>query len=151
MHMAPLTTRSTTHIRKGELSERALGLFMLAPMALVLLIVIAYPLADSFWLSLHRMNLTRPEQGTPFIGFENYLYAFRQPNFWYAVQRTVYFTLVSVALELVLGLAFALLLNEKFRGNLPARLAMIFPWALLTVAGSRKSACWLFASSSPST
>lgn len=121
-------------VRKGELSERALGLFMLAPMALVLLLVIVYPLADSFWLSLHRMNLTHPEQGTPFIGFENYLYAFQQPAFWYSVGRTLYFTLVSVALELALGLLFAVLLNESFRGNLLARLVMILPWALLTVA-----------------
>ena len=121
-------------VRKGELSERALGLFMLAPMALVLLLVIVYPLADSFWLSLHRMNLTHPEQGTPFIGFENYLYAFQQPAFWYSVGRTLYFTLVSVALELALGLLFAVLLNESFRGNLLARLVMILPWELLTVA-----------------
>ena len=125
---------SDIRIRDGELSERALGLFMLAPMAIVLLLVVAYPLADSFWLSLHRMNLARPDQGTPFIYFENYIYAFKQPSFWYAIQRTLYFTLVSVALELVLGLAFAVLLNERFRGNLGARLAMIFPWALLTVA-----------------
>jgi multiple sugar transport system permease protein len=107
---------------------------MLAPMAIVLLLVIAYPLADSFWLSLHRMNLTRPEQGTPFIGFENYLYAFRQPAFWYSIERTLYFTIVSVALELALGLLFAVLLNEAFRGNLFGRVAMILPWALLTVA-----------------
>ena len=120
--------------QKGEVSERALGLFMLAPMVIVLLLVVAYPLADSFWLSLHRMNLTRPDQGTPFIGLENYLYAFRQPAFWYAIQRTMYFTIISVGLELVLGVLFAVLLNEHFRGNLPARLAMIFPWALLTVA-----------------
>ena len=120
--------------KRGELSERTLGLFMLAPMAIVLLLVIAYPLADSFWLSLHRVNLTRPDQGTPFIGFENYLYAFQQPAFWYAIQRTLYFTVVSVALELGLGLIFALVLNERFRGNLFARLSMIFPWALLTVA-----------------
>src|SRR6266496_4109506 len=123
-----------TGVRKGEFSERALGLFMLAPMAIVLLLVIAYPLADSFWLSLHRMNLTHPEQGTPFIGIDNYLHAFQQPAFWYAIQRTLYFTLLSVALELVLGLLFAVLLNERFRGNLGARLAMIFPWALLTVS-----------------
>ena len=84
-------TTSARKPRRGELSERALGLVMLAPMAIVLLLVVAYPLADSFWLSLHRMNLTRPEQGTPFIGFENYLYAFRQPAFWYALERTVYF------------------------------------------------------------
>src|SRR5215216_3449537 len=93
---------TSTKSKRGELSERALGLFMLAPMAIVLLVVIAYPLADSFWLSLHRVNLTRPDQGTPFIGFENYLYAFQQPAFWYAIQRTLYFTIVSVALELLL-------------------------------------------------
>jgi len=120
--------------RSRELSERALGVVMLAPMLLVLLLVIGYPLVDSFWLSLHRANLATPEQGQPFVGLGNYLYAFRQPDFWYSIQRTLYFTVLSVALELVLGLLFAVLLNERFRGNLGARLAMIFPWALLTVS-----------------
>lgn len=110
-----------------------LGLFMLAPMAIVLLLVVAYPLVDSFVLSLHRVNLANPEQGQPFVGFGNYLYAFQQGSFWYAVERTFYFTIISVAIELVLGLLFAILLNESFRGRLPARLAMIAPWALLTV------------------
>ena len=121
-------------LRRGELSERALGLLLLAPMTMVLLLVIAYPLLDSFVLSLYRVNLANPEQGQPFIGFGNYLYAFKQPAFWYAVERTLYFTILSVALELGLGLLFAILLNESFRGQLPARLAMIAPWALLTVS-----------------
>jgi len=135
--MAQTTTRATERVvgsRQGELSDRALGLFMLAPMALVLLLVVGYPLVDSLWLSLHRANLANPEQGQPFIGLGNYLYAFRQPGFWYAIQRTFYFTILSVGLELVLGLLFAVLLNERFRGNLPSRLAMILPWALLTVS-----------------
>jgi multiple sugar transport system permease protein len=120
--------------RRNELSDRALGLIMLAPMTLVLLGLIGYPLASSFILSLHRVNLASPEQGQPFIGLSNYLFAFRQPEFWYAVERTFYFTVVSVGLELVLGIVFAVLLNERFRGRLPARLAMIAPWALLTVS-----------------
>jgi multiple sugar transport system permease protein len=120
--------------RSRELSERALGIAMLAPMLLVLVLVIGYPLIDSFWLSLHRANLASPEQGQPFVGLSNYLYAFRQPDFWYSIQRTLYFTVLSVALELALGILFAVLLNERFRGNLGARLAMIFPWALLTVS-----------------
>ncbi|HSX81110.1 MAG TPA: sugar ABC transporter permease, partial [Candidatus Saccharimonadia bacterium] len=123
-----------TRVHSGEISERALGVAMLAPMALVLLLVVAYPLADSLWLSLHRANLANPEQGQPFVGLGNYLHAFRQPAFWYAIHRTLYFTLLSVALQLALGLLFAVLLNERFRGNLGARLAMIFPWALLTVS-----------------
>src|SRR5215217_7255365 len=120
--------------RSRELSERALGIVMLAPMLLVLVLVIGYPLVDSFWLSLHRANLASPEQGQPFVGLSNYLYAFSQPDFWYSIQRTLYFTVLSVALELVLGILFAVLLNERFRGNLGARLSMIFPWALLTVS-----------------
>jgi multiple sugar transport system permease protein len=128
------TTSQTGRARSGELSERALGLLMLAPMALVLLLVVGYPLADSFWLSLHRANLASPEQGQPFIGLGNYIRAFGQPDFWYSIQRTLYFTILSVGLELLLGLLFAVLLNEQFRGNLPARLAMILPWALLTVS-----------------
>lgn len=120
--------------RRGELSERALGLFLLAPMTMVLLLVIAYPLLDSLMLSLYRVNLANPEQGQPFVSLGNYLYAFKQPAFWYAVERTLYFTVLSVALELGLGLLFAILLNESFRRQLPARLAMVAPWALLTVS-----------------
>jgi len=120
--------------RSGELSERALGLVLLAPMALVLLVVVGYPLLDSFWLSLHRANLANPEQGQPFIGLGNYIRALGQADFCAATGRTLYFTLLSVGLELGLGLLLAVLLNERFRGNLAARLAMILPWALLTVS-----------------
>jgi multiple sugar transport system permease protein len=127
------TLAVATHVRPGELSERALGVLMLAPMVLVLLLVIAYPLVDALWLSLHRVNLAHPEHGQPFIGLSNYAYAFRQSAFWYSLWRTLYFTVTSVGLELALGLLFALLLNERFRGNLVARLAMLFPWTLLTV------------------
>ena len=120
----------TTHVRPGELSERALGLAMLAPMTLVLLLVVGYPLVDALWLSLHRVNLAHPEQGQPFVGLGNYLYAFGHTAFWHSLCRTLYFTGVSVALELALGLLFAVLLNERFKGNLGARLALLFPWGL---------------------
>src|SRR6266850_7622358 len=128
------TTPVATRVRPGELSERALGLAMLAPMALVLLLVVGYPLVDALWLSLHRVNLTHPEQGQPFIGLSNYLYAFGHMAFWHSLCRTLYFTGVSVGLELALGLLFAVLLNERFRGNLGARLALLFPWGLMTVS-----------------
>jgi multiple sugar transport system permease protein len=128
------TTAVASHVRPGEISERTLGVLMLAPMGLVLLLVIGYPLVDALWLSLHRVNLAHPDQGQPFVGLSNYVYAFRQTAFWHSLWRTLYFTVTSVGLELALGLLFALLLNERFPGNLGARLAMLFPWALLTVS-----------------
>ena len=121
-------------VRPGELSERTLGLVMLAPMTLVLLSVVGYPLVDALWLSLHRLNLAHPEQGQPFVGLGNYLYALRDKAFWHSLVRTLYFTGVSVGVELVLGLLFAVLLNERFKGNRGARLAMLLPWALMTVS-----------------
>src|SRR5499425_3942548 len=90
-----------TRVHSGELSERVLGVVMLAPMVLVLLLVVAYPLADALWLSLYRVNLANPEQGQPFVGLGNYLHAFQQADFWYAAARTFYFTIESVALELL--------------------------------------------------
>jgi ABC-type sugar transport system permease subunit len=134
--MVSAATPATRAAPQGgrELSDRALGLIMLAPMTLLLATLVGYPLISSLILSLYRVNLANPEQGQPFVGIGNYLYAFRQADFWYSVQRTFYFTLISVGLELVLGLVFAILLNERFRGQLPARLAMIAPWALLTVS-----------------
>src|SRR5690242_11381512 len=134
MASSTLSAPKTPNRRPAALSERWLAFAMLAPMTLVLLLVVGYPLLDSLWLSLHRVNLANPEQGQPFIGLGNYARALTQPDFWAAIGRTVYFTVVSVALELALGLVFAVLLNERFRGNLGARLAMIFPWALLTVS-----------------
>ena len=131
--MAETSVRHGPQAQRGEISERILGLLLLAPMVLVLLIVAGYPLIDSLILSLYRVNLATPEQGQPFVGIANYLYAFAQPTFRAALGRTLYFTMVSVALELLIGLLFAILLNERFRGQLPARLAMIAPWALLTV------------------
>ena len=128
------TPSSVSAAHGRAMSDRALGLLMLAPMAIVLLLTIVYPLIDSFWLSLHRANLASPGQGQPFIWFGNYLYAFQQLAFWQALGRTFYFTIVSVALELALGLLFAIVLNERFRGRLPARVAMVVPWALLTVS-----------------
>lgn len=134
MVSAAVPPRRAARTGGGEISSRALGLIMLAPMTLVLVLLIGYPLVSSLILSLYRVNLANPEQGQPFVGLGNYLFAFKQPDFWYAVGRTFYFTLESVGLELVLGVVFAILLNERFRGQLPSRLAMIAPWALLTVA-----------------
>ena len=92
---------------------------MLAPMAFVLLLVVAYPLVDSFVLSLHRVNLGNPGAGAAVCrASPTTCTPFSKPSFWYSVQRTFYFTLISVAMELALGLLFALLLNESFRGRL---------------------------------
>ena len=105
---------------------------MLAPMVLVLLLVVAYPLADALWLSCTASISPIPSRASHSSAWaiistpsDSGVLVFHLPH---------PLPLLSVALELALGLLFAVLLNERFQGNLGARLAMIFPWALLTVS-----------------
>lgn len=114
----------------GESGTLLLVLFLL-PAMVVTFGLIVVPLADSFWTSLHRLNLTAADR--LFVGFGNYVEAIRDAGFRQALARTLYFTVVSTLLELVLGLAVALLLNQDFRGRGLLRALVLIPWALPTM------------------
>jgi multiple sugar transport system permease protein/N,N'-diacetylchitobiose transport system permease protein len=111
--------------------ERRLIVAFLVPALLVTFGVVLIPLLEALWISFHRYSLTTP--GRPFIGLANYSSALVDPGFWAATWRTVYFTLVSTGLELVLGLMIALLLNERFVGRGLLRALVLVPWALPTI------------------
>lgn len=66
-----------------------------------------------------------------------YVLGARDPDFILAVRDTVVFTVLSVTLELILGLGIALVVNSKFRGRGAMRAAMLIPWAIPTVVSAR--------------
>src|ERR1700758_1545277 len=74
--------------------ERSAYLFV-APLAAVLLAVAVFPILYSFYISLFQLRLTRPGR-TPFIGLDNYVTVLSDPLFWHAVERTAYFSVLSV-------------------------------------------------------
>lgn len=111
--------------------EARLAWALIAPSLVVILGVVLYPLLESLLMSLHEWNLTMPRH--PFVGLANYAQILATPSFWQAIGRTLYFTLVSTGLELLLGLAIALLLNRPFRGRGLLRALVLLPWALPTV------------------
>jgi multiple sugar transport system permease protein len=78
-----------------------------------------------------------------FIGLGNYGFLLQDPRFWTALGNTAYFALVSVAAELMLGLAFALLLDARAPGQGLLRASILVPWAIPT-AISAKIWAWLF-------
>ncbi len=106
--------------------------WLLIPTLVVLILIIAYPIVDTFYLSLHRYYLTRPHF-RPFIGFKNYLYFLQDEEFWASIKRTLYFMSVSVALELVFGILIALLLMQKVKGMGLLKTLIILPWAVPTI------------------
>ena len=72
-------------------------------------------------------------QARTFIGFGNYLEMLRDPIFWETIGRTVYFTVVSVGLEMALGLAIAQLIHSHPPGWQFLRFSLIIPWAFPTI------------------
>jgi multiple sugar transport system permease protein len=114
--------------------ERAAYLFV-APLAAVLMAVAVFPILYSFYISLFQLKLTRPGR-TPFVGFDNYVTVLSDPLFWQAVERTVYFSVLSVVAISVLALLAALLLNQDFPGRRVLSAVLLVPWAIPYVANA---------------
>jgi len=119
-----------------DLSERALGALLLAPAALLLLVIVVYPIATLFWNSLHTVDQNNPQAGELWYGFGNYMRAFADSRFWHSTLNTVLYIVVTVPGALLVGLGLALLANKPFRVRWPVRLGLLLPWALpLVFAG----------------
>jgi multiple sugar transport system permease protein len=121
---------------RGGLSydERAALLFLM-PLAAVLLAVAVFPILYSFYVSLFSLKLTRPGR-MPFVGLDNYVAVLCNPQFWHAVERTAYFSVLSVAAVAVLALLVALLLNQEFPGRRALGAILLVPWAIPYVANA---------------
>jgi ABC-type sugar transport system permease subunit len=121
--------------RLRDPSEKTLGVMLLAPAFVLLALIVAYPIGKLIWNSFHDLRLSGGG-GIKFVGFENYLLVFKDPDFWNATRNTVLITLITVPGALVVGMGLALLANLPFKRKWPVRLALLLPWALpLAFAG----------------
>jgi multiple sugar transport system permease protein len=118
--------------RRSGISERRLAVYMIAPSLIVIAIVAAYPIIYAIWLSLHQYSV-RVAGLSRWVGFDNYIDALKSNAFWSAVKTTFLFTAISVTLELVIGMAMALLMHAAFFGRSVLRAVVLVPWAVLTV------------------
>jgi ABC-type sugar transport system permease subunit len=117
----------------AEARERRLALWLCAPAIVTICAVALFPLGFTVWESLHLHDLRMPWLGRPFIGLGNYLEALSDTRFWDALAHTGLFTLITVSVELALGLALALLLHGSFVGRGLVRTLSLLPWAMPTV------------------
>ncbi|MFL6596144.1 MAG: carbohydrate ABC transporter permease, partial [Chthoniobacterales bacterium] len=116
---------------KTRASDQSFGALLISPAAAFVFCIALYPIVRVLWLSFFAQNLGTSLE-PKFVGIDNYVRLANDGHFFATVRTTLFFTLVSVAIELVLGLGFALLLNHEFRGRAIARAAMLVPWALPT-------------------
>ena len=115
-------------------SERRFGYMIIAPLLIVLLVITAYPLVYNIWNSFQHDNLLSFQRG--FAGLANYSELFTNNQFLPALEHTFAFTVVSVIIEMVIGLGIALALNKPFRGRGVVRAAVLIPWAVPTVVSA---------------
>ncbi len=115
--------------------QRRLAYRLIAPAVILMLAVTAYPIIYAFWLSLHRYNLASPAD-TAFIGLGNYQTILTDNYWWTAFFVTLAITVISVAIEFVLGLALALVMQRTIFARGAVRTAILIPYGIVTVAAS---------------
>jgi len=105
---------------------------LIAPSLLVIVVVTLWPILSTLVLSFLDAP-TGINQTRTFVGLANYLSMLRDRTFWETIGRTMHFTLVSVSLELILGLAIAQLIHSHPPGWQFLRFSLIIPWAVPTI------------------
>ena len=107
------------------------GIYFLTPALLIIAFVLVFPIIQTIVLSFGR-NSTSIFTGYEFAGLANYQRLLNTPRFITSLNNTIFFTAVTVPIELVIGIGLALVLNRRFRGKGLVRMAVLFPWALPT-------------------
>ncbi|SNV15461.1 ABC transporter permease [Rhodococcus rhodochrous] len=129
------STKTKAALSEGKKAERRLGLLLVAPAAIVMLAVTAYPVGYAVWLSLQRYDLRFPDERR-FVGLSNYVAVLSDGFWWQAFIVTSLVTLVSVAIEFVLGLAIALVMHRTIVGKGIVRTVVLIPYGIVTVAAA---------------
>jgi multiple sugar transport system permease protein len=117
-------------------AERKLGWMLAGPAFLVMLLVTAYPILQAIYESLFDFRLTDPDNRS-FTGLSNYLVVLTDRIWWTSLGVTIFITVVTVAVELVLGFALALVMVKALSSIRPViRAAILIPYAVITVVSA---------------
>jgi multiple sugar transport system permease protein len=122
-------------------SERKLAWMLCAPAVLAMLLVTAYPIVYAVILSVQDVDLRFPDEGG-FVGLDNYVAVLTSDLWWTDMFNTVFIMLISVAIELVLGMAIAMVMYRAIFGRGLVRTAVLIPYGIITVVAAF---AWQFA------
>jgi multiple sugar transport system permease protein len=137
-------TRKTPKVSDRTKAERKLGWMLCAPAVIVMLAVTAYPVLYAVYLSLLRADLRFPNDRT-WVGLSNYRTVLSSSLWWSDVWHTVLITVISVSIELVLGMMLALVMHRALFGRGLIRTSALIPYGIVTVVAAF---AWRFAWSS---
>lgn len=122
-------------------SERRLGWLLCAPAAIAMLAVTAYPIGYALVLSFQQIDLRFPDEGG-FVGLQNYQAVLTSSLWWTDVFNTVFLSVISVTIELALGMAIAMVMHRAIFGRGAVRTSVLIPYGIVTVVAAFS---WQFA------
>jgi len=122
-------------LSEGKKAERKLAWLLCAPAVIVMVAVTAWPIIYSIWLSLQRYDLRFPAD-TEFVGLDNFGAVLGNGYWWTAVGVTAFITVVSVVIELVLGMGLALIMHRALIGRGTVRTVSLIPYGIVTVVAA---------------
>ncbi|MGN6102624.1 MAG: carbohydrate ABC transporter permease [Devosia sp.] len=108
--------------------DALLGVLMVAPIVVTMVALVFFPLAETVWDSLHRINPMEP--GTPFIGAANYTNMLSDAQLGQSWVNTFIYVAIAVSVETIVGVLGAALINQVKRGRQWLLAAVVLPWAL---------------------
>jgi multiple sugar transport system permease protein len=130
-----LTKADRKRLSQGARAEERLGWMLCLPAVVVLLAVAAFPMGYAIYLSLQRYDLRFPKLAK-FVGFSNYGTVLTNTFWWRAFLVTVIISVISVALEFVIGMAFALVMHRTLVGKGLVRTLILIPYGIVTVVAA---------------
>jgi multiple sugar transport system permease protein len=122
-------------------SEHRLAWLLCAPAVIAMLAVTAYPIGYAVVLSLQQIDLRFPDV-SGFVGLDNYGTILSSELWWTDLFNTAFVMVISVAIELVLGMAIALVMYRAIFGRGVVRTAVLIPYGIITVVAAF---AWQFA------
>lgn len=132
---APSAKANKTKASDRSKDENRLGWKLALPALLVMVLVTAWPMLRALYLSLFQYRLTAPEE-REFVGLQNYVTILTDPKWWDDVLTTVVITAVTVAVELVIGFAFAMVMHRIIFGRGIVRTGILIPYGIITVVSA---------------
>ena len=139
-------TQSTEVDAKAATSDRSraenrLAMKLVLPAVIMMLLVTAYPMLRALYLSLFQYRLTAPDDRR-FVGLQNYATVLTDPLWWQDIWNTTLIMVITVSVELVIGFAFAMVMNRVVFARGLIRTSILIPYGIITVVSAF---AWQFA------
>lgn len=114
-------------------SKDKMGYLFIVPSLILIFVLILYPVFNTLYLSFFNYRVQTMALGKTFVGLSNFIKIFNDETFFKSLKFTLFFTIIAVSMETIIGMIFAKIMNRKLPGQGIIRTSVLIPWAIPTI------------------